>query len=393
MREVEALGGDLTENATVVERPINLLLLFVTMPVGGAETLCLEILSGIDRARFNPLVCCIAKKGILGERIERSGFEVIELQRMQSKRFDRGAVSALARLMEGRRIDILHANMYHANLYGRLAVLRMRKPRPAVVAAIHSLYTERKRYRLLVNRFLNRYTDCILTVSGAARDDILKYERVAANKVTILPPGRSLSHLTVGITREQAKGRLGLSGADFVVGSVGRLVSAKGYRFLLEAVSILAARGIDLKLVLAGGGPLEAALSNQAAELGIGERVLLLGSRGDVPELLKAMDVFTLSSVSEAAPVALVEAMAAGLPCVVTTVGGMVAMVDDGRCGVLAPPGDSEALADVLADLIHDQARRTELGETAARWARMQYSSEAMIGRLESIYTSLIVGS
>ena len=376
-----------------MDRPINLLLLFVTMPIGGAETLCLEILNGIDRTRFNPTVCCIARKGVLGERIEQSGFEVVELQRMQSKRFDFGAVSALVRLMESRRIDILHANMYHANLYGRLAVRRMKKARPAVIAAIHSLYTERKRYRLLVNRFLNRSTDRILTVSGAARDDILKYEKVAPDKVIVLPPGRSLSHLNVAITREQAKERLGLAGFDFVVGTVGRLVTAKGYRFLLEAIANLAGRGIDVKLVMAGSGPLESALRDRAAELGIGERVMLLGSRGDVPELLRGMDVFTLSSVSEAAPVALVEALAAGLPCVVTTVGGMVAMVDGGRCGVLTPPGDSAALADALAELIQDESRRIELGEAAARWAGMRYSSEAMIASLESIYSSLMTGS
>ncbi|MHC1742025.1 MAG: glycosyltransferase [Syntrophobacteraceae bacterium] len=380
-------------SASGAERPINLLFLFVTMPVGGAETLCLEVLNGLDRTRFNPMVCCIARKGVLGEQIEKSGFEVIELQRMRSKRFDPMAVSDLVHLMGRRRIDILHANMYHANLYGRLAAIGMRARRPRVIAAIHSLYTERKQYRLLVNRILNRYTDRILTVSGAARDDILRYEKVSSRQVIVLPPGRSLRHLNVSMTREQAKERVGLAGSDFVVGTVGRLVAAKGHRFLLEAIAILSSRGIGVKLVMAGGGPLETALRAQAAELGIEERVLLLGTRGDVPELLRGMDVFVMSSVSEAAPVALVEAMAAGLPCVVTTAGGMVAMVDHGRCGVLAPPGDSRALADALSGLVHHEARRTELGDAAARWAGMQYSSEAMVAKLESIYSSLIVGS
>lgn len=384
--------GRLNVNAGGAERPINVLFLFVTMPVGGAETLCLEVLSGLDRTRFNPMVCCIARKGALGEKIERSGFEVIELQRMRSKRFDPAAVSDLARLMGSRQIDILHANMYHANLYGRLAALRVKGRRPRVIAAIHSLYTERKQHRLLINRVLNRYTDCILTVSDAARDDILRYERVLAQKVIVLPPGRSLRHLQTPLTPEQAKERLGLAGSDFVLGTVGRLVAAKGHRFLIEAVAILAGRGMDVKLVVAGGGPLEAALKGQLAELGIGDRVLLLGSRGDVPELLRGMDVFVMSSVSEAAPVALVEAMAAGLPCVVTTAGGMVAMVDGGRCGVLTRPGDGVALAEALANLIRDEARRAELREAAAPWARSQYSSGAMISKLESIYMSLIEG-
>jgi len=372
---------------------MNLLFLFVTMPIGGAEYLCLEILSGLDRARFNPVVCCIGEKGILGEEAERSGFEVIELGRMRSKRFDFGAVLDLARLMKRRQIDILHANMYHANLYGRLGVLWMRGGRPKVIATVHSLYTERKRHRLLINRALNRHTDLILTVSEPARDDILRFEKAPEGRVIVLPPGRDFSRLNVSITKQQAKERLGLSASDVVVGTVGRLVVAKGHTFLLEALAILLDRGIPIRVVIAGGGPLENALRRRILELKIENHVLLLGTRRDVPELLKAMDVYVMSSVSEAAPVALVEAMAAGLPCVATTAGGMVEMLDGGRCGVLIPPGDARAMADALVDLHRSETRKAELSRAASLRAGEKYGRDAMIEKLESIYLDLTVSS
>ncbi|MCU0586960.1 MAG: glycosyltransferase [Syntrophobacteraceae bacterium] len=368
------------------------LFLFVEMPVGGAEMLCFDFLKGLDRERFDPVACCIRRKGELGLEMERAGFEVISLGRMKSRRLEWGTVGALASLLESRQVDIVHSNMYHANLYGRLAAMRLGPRRPRVVTAIHSLYSERKFHRLVMSRILNRWTDRILAVSRAVQTDILRYEKADPAKVEILSPGIDFGRLETGLTPWAAKERLGLSPSDWVLGTVGRLVEVKGHRYMLEALAMLHGRGLPLKLVMVGGGRLEDTLRRQIAERGLGSDVLLLGSRRDMPELYRAMDLYLVSSVSEAASVASLEAMGVGLPSVVTSVGGMADLLDGGRCGRLIPPADPAAMADAIEELYRSPGERSRLAEAARENVRSRYGSEAMVRKLERIYDSLFYG-
>jgi L-malate glycosyltransferase len=367
----------------------NILFVFVTMPIGGAEMLCLNFVKNLDPEKFKPIVCCIADKGVIGEALESSGFEVIALDRMQSKRFDRSAVTALAQLIKARKIDIVHTNMYHASLYGRLAVLWAGKPRPKVVAAVHSLYTERKPHRIRINRLLNRFTTRIIAVSDAVRSDIVRFEGVRPEKVSVLPVGADFNRLDVPLTKKEAKERLGFNESDFVLGTVGRLVDAKGHEYLLQTMSILKQSGRDFKLIIAGGGRLESDLRRTAASLGIDGDVQFLGIRDDVPELYRAMDIYLMSSVSEAASLALLEAMASGLPCVVTSVGGMVDLIGNDQCGLIVPPRDPQSMADAVLSLRSSPERMVCIGEHAKERARSLYSNEAMISQLECIYEGL----
>lgn len=376
---------DLKESA----RRTNILFVFVSMPVGGAEQLCFELLKGLDPQRYHALTCCIGSKGVVGKEIERAGFEVIELGRMKSRQFDFGAVLDLRNLMKERKIDIVHTNMYHANLYGRLGALLLRRGRPAVVTAIHSVYNETKWHRLIINRVLNRYTDRILAVSEPAKDDIVRFEKAPVEKVVVFPPGVDFGRLDVPLSREEAKARIGLAGSELVIGTVGRLIAAKRHGLLMQAMAVLREKGHQARLLIVGGGPMEESLRQQAAELQIEDRVLLLGIRRDVPQLLKAMDVFVMSSVYEGTPVALLEAMAAGLPCVITSVPGMVTLLGGEGFGRIVPSGDELSMADAIADLLLSENKRLEYGQAVRQRAREQYGREAMIGRLESIYRDI----
>lgn len=369
--------------------PKRILFLFVTMPVGGAEMLCFHFLNGLDRSRFQPLVCCIRDLGELGLEIRRAGHEVVSLGGMRSRRFEPGTVLALANLLKSREIDIIHTNMYHANLYGRLAALTLGRRKPKIVTALHSLYTRRKPYRLLVSGLLNRWTDRVIVVSRAVWDDLLRYERVDTARVELLPPGIDWRRFESTLTAEDAKARLELSASDWVLGTVGRLVEVKGHRYLLEAARILKDRGVSCRLIVVGGGPLEEDLRRRSIELGIQDRVLFLGTRRDLADLYRAMDVFVMASVSEAASVAVVEAMSAGLPCVVTSVGGTVDLVDGGRVGVLVPPADPRAMADAIERLRRSPEECARLGRAAGERSRSLYSVEGMVRNLESIYDGL----
>ena len=365
--------------------------LFVTMPVGGAENLWLNALRKLDRTRYNVITCCIADKGAVGTELEAEGFEVVSLGLMRGKRFDPGAVLAIARLMRGRGVDILHTHMYHAGLYGRLAALLAggRRPKAKVVAMFHSLYATAKPHRVLVNRLLNRATDRLLAVSDAVREDVLRVEKASPGKVEVLRAAVDPARFDISVSREEARARIGLAAGDFVIGNVGRLVEEKGHRHLIRAFADMRRAGRDFKLVVAGGGRLMGEMKALAESLGVGEHVMLLGERRDVPELYRAMDVFVMPSVFEAWGLSLIEAMASGLPCVATSVGGMPEILDGGSCGVIVPKGDPGAIADAVGSLSSDPARMTELGARGRARALSLYGSEAMARKLEAVYDNL----
>jgi len=173
-----------------------------------------------------------------------------------------------------------------------------------------------------------------------------------------------------------------------VATSVARLVPQKGLDVLLEAwAQGMAGRGASLWL--AGDGPARGALEAQAARIGLGEGVRLLGRRDDVPDVLAATDVFVLASRQETTPIALLEAMAAGCACVATDVGDCRAMLADGAAGRIVAPGDVPALAAVLREVTADGALRDRLGRAARERARL-FSDVSMAERTAAVYETVL---
>ncbi|MCU1373659.1 MAG: glycosyltransferase family 4 protein [Actinomycetia bacterium] len=174
---------------------------------------------------------------------------------------------------------------------------------------------------------------------------------------------------------------------------VGRLVPEKGQEVLLRAVADLTRRGIDVRATFVGDGPRRAALEKAAAEAGITDRVTFTGSVGqdDIRRHYDAADVFCLPSFAEGVPVVLMEAMASGLPVVTTRITGVPELVEHGTSGVLVPPGRADALADALAELAADAARRNALGVAGRRMVEAEFEVTAS-ARLLAEHLAEVVG-
>jgi glycosyltransferase involved in cell wall biosynthesis len=181
--------------------------------------------------------------------------------------------------------------------------------------------------------------------------------------------------------------RASLAGGDSpIVLTVARLDSQKGHEVLLRAV----AETPSVRLVLAGEGPERERLETLVSGLGLGPRVLFLGSRTDVPELLAASDVFVLPSLFEGSPLAVLEAMAAMKPVVATAIGGTDELIVDGESGLLVPPADPRALAAALRQLIADRRLGTRLGQNARERVEQRFSAAAMAERVSQVYEGLL---
>jgi len=177
-----------------------------------------------------------------------------------------------------------------------------------------------------------------------------------------------------------------------VVIAVGRLSCQKGHAVLFDAVPDILRRFPKTVFVLVGDGPARQELARQAERMGIQRRVRFLGTRPDVFRLLAAADVFVMPSLSEGMPVALLEAMGMGLPLVASALDGIASVITDGEQGVLVPPGDAEALAVALQELLARPELRRQLGERARRHVRAHYTLDRMCEQYEELFLQFAGG-
>lgn len=366
---------------------LRVLHLITRLPVGGAERLIVGILRNLDPQRIESRVCCIQDRGELADEVEALGIPVISLGLMRKHGHDRAVAPALVALMREHKIDVLHSHLYHANLYGRLAARRLGIP---AIASVHNTYSKPRWLRHLLNRYLAGRTYRITAGSTEVRRDILRHDRVPADKVVLLPNAIDLARTESSLTPAEARLRLGCAADDRVIGTVGRLEEQKGQRHLLDAFALLRAApefsGAGLKLLIVGDGRLRDALRAQAEALGIADACRFPGTIGELGDVYRAIDIFVMPSLWEGLSLAMLEAMAAGLPMVATEVGGAREVLGDDRYGKVVPPGDAAALAAAIRALLNDPTGRGELAAAGAARVREHYSVAALARQLTSLY-------
>jgi glycosyltransferase involved in cell wall biosynthesis len=173
---------------------------------------------------------------------------------------------------------------------------------------------------------------------------------------------------------------------------VGDVIPRKGAIYLVQALPEILARHPHAMIALVGSeGPASyiEKIKTTAKQLGVSSRILWLGRRSDVPEILPAMDLWTLPSLEESLPLALLEAMAAGLPVVASAVGGIPECITSEKTGLLVPPGKSHALAQAIVGLLDDERRRHAIGAAASQWIRQQFSLDSQTSRIETALASV----
>jgi glycosyltransferase involved in cell wall biosynthesis len=226
--------------------------------------------------------------------------------------------------------------------------------------------------------------DAILAISLGVRDALLR-SGVAADRIRVVPSGIDLTPFETPWDRAAIRAALGVPPDAVLVLQVAALAPHKSQTDLLKAASLLQARVPFLEIWIAGEGPLRDALEREHASLRLDDRVRFLGFREDVPDLLRAADLFCLSSYLEGMGTSILDAMAAGLPVVATRVGGIPEAVQDGVTGLLVPARSPEALARAIADLAGDPARRKEMGERARDRVR-DFSADRTAERTRAVY-------
>jgi glycosyltransferase involved in cell wall biosynthesis len=357
------------------------------MPVGGAEDLVAAIVQGLDPQWFSVSVVTLGPPGPVGLELRSRGYEVTSLGLDIKRTSIWRIVGAVRRRLKADPPDILHTHLYHPNLYGRLGALGLGLT--GVVAAVHNSYTRVKLHRRGWNFLLGWATDRVLVGSAQVRQDVRRYDGVPGSRLLLMPYGIPLAELNPRLSRQEARERLGLSGGDLVMGVVGRLEEQKGHTCLLAALPALQKQIPDLMVLIVGEGREEEKLKSQVRALKLANTVRFLGTRRDLPEIYRALDLFVHPSLWEGLPLALLKAMGAGLPVVATRVSGSQEAIEDGVNGCLVAPGDPEALARAILELHRHPEMRQRLGDAARRTVAARYSLEAMLQKLADLYLDL----
>lgn len=259
---------------------------------------------------------------------------------------------------------------------------------PAVVQTLHLPWLLRDTRK--VPSFLGTLeaVDRVLTVSERQADSYVRIG-VPASAITTIVNG--VPPRGPGPGRDEARRRLGLRPEQPVVLTTGRLVDQKGHRYLVDCVPDLVAEVPDAAVVVIGGGTLQDPLARRAESLGVADTVRLVGHREDARALLDAADVYVLPSVAEAMPLALLEAMDAGLPAVGTGIIGTSEVLEDGVTGLLVPPRDPRALGAALLELLGDPALRRRFGSAARLRFRSRFTAERMAEQTLRVYDEALV--
>jgi len=368
--------------------PIRVGFVLHVMQVAGAEVLVDETIRRLG-SRISPVVFCTEKVGPLGERLLADGVPVIAYGRKPG--LDISVSRRMGADFRARRIQIVHAHQYTPFFYSAIAA-RLSGVQPRVIFTEHGRHypdvVSAKR-RWINHLVLDRMADDVNAVCEFSARALTEKDGFRADRIHVIPNGIDAPKYEPVADRGALKTRLGLDPGRRYVICVARFHPVKDHRTLIAAFAQVAGQVPDVDLVLAGDGELRSAIEAQVHELGIGARVRLLGVRRDVADLLRASDVFALTSVSEAASITLLEAMGAGLPVLVTAVGGNPELVRDGADGLLFPRGDSRAGAEALLRILNDGAFARTLGSSGRARVLDTFSLDRTVETYHALYRDL----
>ncbi len=354
---------------------------------GGAERLLVSAAKLADRSRFDFEVAYLLpwKTALVGE-LEGLGIRVTCLG--GARRYDPRWVLALRRLLRARPFQVVHTHSPVAAVGARLAVSSLaRSSRPALMSTEHNSWSSHRPLTRWANRLTFGMDDAHLAVSEDTRRSLPNTVRPT---VEVVVHGTSLAEASAArARRDEVRAALGVDPDEVVIITVANLRSNKAYPDLLAAArQVVDAAPGPCRFLAVGQGPLAEEVDRERLRLGLVGRFELLGRRDDVFDLLAASDVFVLASKVEGYPVALMEALAVGLPVVATAVGGIPDAIRSGENGILVPPGRPDRLAAALLDLVGDAEKRRRLAK-AAMTSGLAFDAGTAVGRTEEVYNAL----
>lgn len=351
----------------------------------GVKRLFAWMIPRFDASRFDVSLVSLRKKDLSEETLDTYGVDITYLER---SKFDPGTLPALLKIIDRKRIDILHLHGYGATTFGRAAGALRRLP---AVLHEHANLTDTPWFQKVADVALEPFTDIAIAVSESTAEFVVQARKVPARKVKVVYLGAPLDEFSrprSAAEIEEVRHEIGAAEGDFTVGTVTRLHDSKGNDYLVEAARKVLDRRPNARFFLAGEGPLRPALEEQARQLGLGDRFVFVGFVRDIARLLSAFDLSVFPSLWEGTPLTVFETLAAGKPIVATDADGLLDVLSDGRDALIVPKRNAEALADRIVSLMDRPEERARLSANA-RVTGEDYDIGAFVRKMERLYVIL----
>jgi glycosyltransferase involved in cell wall biosynthesis len=375
--------------------------LSVEGPLGGAGRFVIELARTLDQTAFEPMVAAIWDYHTGFEQKWAEHLTAAGVRNVIAAGWDEAApylscVRSLQALQTRRDLaaDILHSH----GEFTDLAAIYLRQPLRArrIIRTVHNVLEWPKRPfygRFFANLCYPLSFDREVAVSQRATDNLncRPLARLRGRQAQCMFNALNFRRFDdVLVDRTAVRAALGIPPAAPVIGTVGRLVTNKGYHYLLAALPAVLTQQPEAHLVIVGDGVEGPALQAQAHALGIAEWVHFTGARGDVETLLGVFDLFASTSLVEGLPTVVLESMAARVPVVVSAIPGNLELVCDGETGIVTPPADPPALATALVAALAEPERMRGLAAAAYRLVRAKFSIEAIADQYAALYRELL---
>ena len=364
-----------------------------TLMCGGTENQFMTLGRMLDRSRFDVAFACLRRWGPFVDELGQLGIPLREYQVATFRSVHAVAQQArLAHHIARGRIDIVHAYNFYGNVF---AIPPARLMAPVVIASIRDRSPYLTPMQKRVQRYACQFADRVLVNADAVRDWLVQEEGYDPSNIIVIRNGVDMTRFTSVPTGERIRYELGIPSDARLVVVVSRLARLKGIEYFLKAAAALKPRYPDVRFLIVGEtSPPNPAyleeLQQLSATLGVVDRVIFTGRRSDIPAVLGAADVAVMPSLNEALSNVLLESMAAAAPVVATRVGGTPEALQDGKNGLLVPPGDAGAIATAVSQLLDDRDLSRQLGRSARAIISERFSVDRMVGSTENLYSDLL---
>ncbi|MCX5685849.1 MAG: glycosyltransferase family 4 protein [Candidatus Omnitrophica bacterium] len=291
----------------------------------------------------------------------------------------------LTKIIRKEKVDVIHAHSRVSQVASSLASMMSGSP---LVTTCHGYFKKRLR------GIFDTWGKKVIAISDAVRTHLEEDLGVKDNRIAVIYNGVDIDRFSKKYSHDETlaiKKSIGLKDAP-AIGTIGRLSPVKGQIFFIQAMAKVAMKRPDAQAIIVGDGGEEDSLKKMVRSLDLEESIRFIKSDPDTHKYLSVMDVFVFPSVKEGLGLALLEAMAQGLPCVASNIGGISNVIEDGSTGILVPVGDAQAIADSITILLGDAGLRARLGERARALVGERFSIDSMTGKIVKLYEEVSKG-
>jgi glycosyltransferase involved in cell wall biosynthesis len=379
---------------------------YILTPVefGGSEKVNLTFLRNVDKKQYNLhpilLVRPWEEDNLFINKIEKADYYIQRIPvalkpRSEGRDYFRlvRCILYLYRVLKGNRFDVVHTHGYFADIIGVPVSRLLRIPHLSTCHGFISNDRNLKIYNSL-DRFSLRFCNRIIAVSEGIKDDLIK-NGISGSKIVVIQNAVQNSYNPDSFEESKQERRkiLGIKENEYVAGYIGRLSDEKGLEYLIEAGPILREKDEAIKILIIGDGPKRKELENLTKKKGLEREIFFTGFQNNIEEWMPVLDIFVLPSLTEGTPMALLEAMSAGIPPIASAVGGVPKVVEDGINGFLVPPGDFQAISAKVIALKKNPELQKKIASEAVNLIKNRFGVHEWCRKIEAQYNELLAKS